>query len=45
MIDLNHGSGAQYGADQILTDITTVLGAAIDQLFRPWPVLPAPDPV
>lgn len=34
MIDLNHGSGAQYGADQILTDITTVLGAAIDRGLR-----------
>ena len=31
MIDLNHGSGAQYGVLQTIPDITSALGAAIDR--------------
>lgn len=31
MIDLNHGSSAQYATPQAIPDITTTLGAAIDR--------------
>ena len=31
MIDLNHGSGCQYGGAAALPDTTALIGAAIDR--------------